>query len=130
MINNSKKSIDGFSLIELMIVIAMIGLLLLVSYFSKQSMFDNNHQAQVKAFLLEISNRQASYWQQHGSYSETISKLGANIPKSLEKHYKIQLEQAFSPTGYVVKAIPRVENGEGKTFWINHLGATNENWAY
>lgn len=121
---------DGFSLVELMTIVAIIGLLLVVNYSNKQSLFDSNRKAQAKAFLLDISIRQASYWQRHGSYAETLSVLGINTPKSLEKHYHIKLEQAFLPTGYSIKAVPYVDSDKEKTFWLNHLGATSENWNY
>lgn len=121
---------DGFSLVELMTIIAIIGLLLVVNYSSKQVFFDSNRQAQAKTFLLNISIRQAGYWQRHGSYAETLSGLGVNTPNSVGKHYNIQLEQAFSPAGYIIKAIPHLDSDKEKTFWLNHLGVTSENWNF
>lgn len=120
----------GFSLIEIMSVIAIIGLLIIVSHAGKKIFFDHQSEAEVKAFLLQVSNRQTSYWQRHGRYAATLSQLTIVTPKSLLKHYKIELKQSFLPSGYVVVAVPLMANKKEQTLWLNHLGATSENWRY
>jgi Tfp pilus assembly protein PilE len=126
--SRKKLPIHGFSLIELITIIAVIGILVVFNYSSIKSLFDSNREAEVKALLLEASNRQAIYWQQHGSYAGSLLELKITTPETLAKHYKIQLEKAFLPTGYVIKAVPLGQNSKEKTLWLNHLGATSENW--
>lgn len=123
----------GFTLIEIIAIVAIIGILFAITQASKEPVFEKNNDAIAKAFLLEISNRQASYWQRHGHYAETLSMLKVITPKTVIKHYKIALEASLSPphySAYIVKAIPLVKQGDAKILWLNHLGATSVNWSH
>ncbi|MDG1693744.1 MAG: prepilin-type N-terminal cleavage/methylation domain-containing protein [Porticoccaceae bacterium] len=131
MVNSSKK--HGFTLIEIIVVVAVIGLLLSLNYSSKQTVFDKNHEALVKAFLLEVSSRQANYWQKHGAYAGNLSGLKVIVPKKLAQHYTIEIEKLVllsGQQGFLVKAIPLLQQDMDRHLWINHLGEKSANWAF
>ena len=91
MVNSSKK--HGFTLIEIIVVVAVIGLLLSLNYSSKKTVFDKNHEALAKAFVLEVSSRQASNWQQYGIYAGNLLDLNMVTPKKVAQHYTIEIEK-------------------------------------
>lgn len=125
------ENVKGFTLIELMVVVAITGALLLLSYANNQSLFDQGREAEAKAFLLEISSRQASFWQQYSAYAQSLSELNVVIPDSLKPYYKLELTQlASSQPGYEAKATPITGDSLNKTLWINHLGTRSSHWSF
>ena len=123
--------INGFTLMELMAVVAIIGTMLLLSSANNQAIFDQGREAEVKAFLLEVSSRQASFWQQHSAYAQTLAELNMVTPDSLKPYYKLELTQpASSQPGYKAKATPIGDKSLNKVFWVNHLGAHSSNWRF
>ena len=131
MVNSSKK--HGFTLIEIIVVVAVIGLLLSLNYSSKQTVFDKNHEALAKAFLLEVSSRQASNWQQYGIYAGNLLDLNMVTPKKVAQHYTIEIEKLAlhsGQQGFLVKAIPLLQQDMDRHLWINHLGKKSANWEF
>ncbi|MDG2018397.1 MAG: type IV pilin protein [Porticoccaceae bacterium] len=127
-----QRNFNGFTLVEITLVVAVLGLLIMVNYSNNKPLFDKGREAMAKAFLLEISHRQASYMQQHNTYAENLSELGAVPINSLASYYRIELIKSLFPnnqSGYTAKAIPIMDEDADKTLWINHLGATNSNWG-
>ncbi|MDG2036494.1 MAG: type IV pilin protein [Pseudomonadales bacterium] len=123
--------INGFTLMELMAVVAIIGTMLLLSFANNQAIFDQGREAAVKAFLLEVSSRQASFWQQHSAYAQTLAELNVDTPDSLKPYYKLELTQpASSQPGYEAKATPIGNKSLNKVLWVNHLGAHSSNWRF
>ena len=110
--------INGFTLMELMAVVAIIGTMLLLSSVNNQAM-------------LEVSSRQASFWQQHSAYAQTLAELNMVTPDSLKPYYKLELTQpASSQPGYKAKATPIGDKSLNKVLWVNHLGAHSSNWRF
>ena len=125
------ENVKGFALIELMVVVVIMGTLLLLNYANNQPLFDQGREAEAKAFLLEVSSRQASFWQQHSAYAQSLSELNVLTPDSLKPYYKLELTQlASSQPGYLAKATPITRDSLNKTLWINHLGARSSHWGF
>ena len=125
------EKVKGFTLIELMVVVVIMGTLLLLNYANNQPLFDQGREAEAKAFLLEVSSRQASFWQQHSAYAQTLAELNVVTPDSLKPYYKLELTQpASSQPGYEAKATPIGDKSLNKVLWVNHLGAHSSNWRF
>lgn len=58
----------GFTLIELMVVIAIVAILAGIAYPSYQESVRNAKRAEAKAVLLEIMQQQERYYTQHNTY--------------------------------------------------------------
>ncbi|MCW8924966.1 MAG: prepilin-type N-terminal cleavage/methylation domain-containing protein [Xanthomonadales bacterium] len=68
-----KRSNYGFSLIELMIVIAVITILVMLSYPSYANFIRKANRAQAQTALLDWANRQEVWRADHPSYSNAIN---------------------------------------------------------
>ncbi|HKY89902.1 MAG TPA: type IV pilin protein [Nevskiaceae bacterium] len=70
------KRARGFTLIELMIVVVVIGVLLAIGIPSYHAYTTRTHRALAKSSLTEIVSKQESWYADHKGYATALSKLG------------------------------------------------------
>lgn len=66
----------GFTLIELVIVMAIVAMLTAVSYPSYIEHVKKGSRAQAQAFLMDVAQRQQGYLIVHRDYARSLSQLG------------------------------------------------------
>jgi len=86
----AKRGQVGFTLIELMIVIAIVAILLAVALPAYQNQVIRGHRAAAKAEMLEIANRQQQYLLADRAYAskETLTDSGYALPNEVDTHYE------------------------------------------
>lgn len=101
----------GFTLIEVMIVIVIVGILLAIAMPSYENSMQKGRRADAKAALLAIANQQEQHMLDQGTYTEDMTDLGfgADPYISEEGHYSV--DAAACGTGtiatcYVLTADP------------------------
>lgn len=97
-----KFSTHGFTLIELMVVVAIIGILAAIAYPSYTSYIQNSRRADGQGALQRIVLEQEKWRANHTTYTETLSDLGI-APSSPEGYYTLALSGA-NGTGYTATA--------------------------
>ena len=69
------KSVSGFTLIELMIVVAIVGILGAVAYPSYQQYAQDARRTDAMGALLQMSGEQEKWYLANGTYSPTTSDV-------------------------------------------------------
>ena len=79
----SRHRIGGFTLIELMIAVAIIGILVRLAYPAYTQSVLKSHRAEAKAALLDLASREERYFGTANQYSATGVTLGYNAGTTL-----------------------------------------------
>jgi type IV pilus assembly protein PilE len=117
----------GFTLIELMITVAVIGILAAVAYPSYTDYIRKGKRATAQAAMMDIASREQTYLLDRRTYTDDMAKLGFTTPKEIENDYTftfVGFDAAASPPTFTVKATPSTTlqtKGE-QDLTINHLG--------
>jgi len=94
------KRARGFSLIELMIVVAVIGILVAIAYPSYQNQLRKGRRAEAQSFMMEVANKQQQYLLDARTYAlggGALATLGVAPPSDLANFYTFTVTPA-APT--------------------------------
>lgn len=104
--------IKGFTLIELMVVIAIVGILAGFAYPSYMDSVTRSRRADGKVALLNLAQRIERYYSENNTYANVAASVGGSPQNSPEGFYtlSIQVPNPATGNGYLVSAIP--QNGQ------------------
>jgi type IV pilus assembly protein PilE len=94
----------GFTLIELVIAIAIIGVLVVVAYPSYIKYVARSNRAAAEAYMLEVSAMQQRYLVDARGYAADMATLGASPPSTVSANYTITTTKTDSPPTFLVTA--------------------------
>jgi type IV pilus assembly protein PilE len=77
----------GFTLLELMIVVVVVGILTAVAFPSYQSYIVRGNRAAAQAFMLDVASREKQYLLDARAYAPDLTTLGMTPPTDVSKHY-------------------------------------------
>jgi len=105
------KKDRGFTLIELVIVVAIVGILVTIAYPSYQGHLRKGRRAEAQSVLLEAANKQQQYLLDARAYalgSGALATIGVTPPTSVSNYYTITVgpAAATTPPTFTITATP------------------------
>lgn len=102
----------GFSLLELMITLVIIGILMSLAMPGYREYMRRANQAAAKAVLMDVSSRQEQYLMKSGAYSSSYTVAGCvfgelayTVPAEVCTNFDIALTAGTLPDTYSVDAM-------------------------
>ena len=87
----------GFSLIELMIAVAIVGILVAIAVPSYQEHLRKGRRADAQAFLTQVAQRQQQYLLDARTYAADLAELNLAPPASVSDHYAVSVASSMGP---------------------------------
>ena len=120
----SNRFVQGFTLIELVIVIAIVAVLLGIAYPAYDQWVIKSRRADGKALLLLAAQRQQQFFTSNNSYTAKIGDGGLQVgTTSAEGYYTLSV--SADATTYLLTATrvsPQTADTKCGDLTINHLG--------
>lgn len=109
MIDNTKQQ-SGFTLIELMIVVAIVGILAAIAYPSYRSHVQHGNRSEGIAMLVDAGARMERFYAQNNTYAVTpdVTALGytASPAPSPTGKYNLSFNGTPASTSYTLQVVP------------------------
>ncbi len=103
------KTQNGFTLIELMITVAIIGILSAIAYPSYTQYVVKSNRSAAEAFMLAVAGKQEQYMLDARLYATNMTALNiTSIPSEVSRNYNVPVpaNNAATPPTYTISAAP------------------------
>lgn len=128
------RQATGFTLIELMIVVAIIGILAAIAYPAYQDQVRKGKRAEGQAALLDMMAKQERFFTDNNSYTTTLTDLGYDVDAdgkvdSPEDYYKLSAAACTDSTiasCVIITADPQFDDTQCENLTYNSLGSKGE----
>lgn len=111
----------GFTLIELMIAVAIIGILAAIAYPSYTNSLIKGNRANAKSFLLDVAQKQQQFLLDNRAYATKaeLEAAGLTAQKEFTNFYTWSVTLiAGPPPGFEVKASPIAGKRQADDGWL------------
>ena len=110
---STRKRFHGFSLMEVMIVVVIIGILAGLAYPNLEKYLKRARQTEAKTNLSAIYTAQKIYFTLHQSYAEDIKKLDLSLAQGL---YTFTIQEASTST-FKAQAEGNIDDDDALDTW-------------
>lgn len=101
------KKQAGFTLVELMITVAVVGILAVTAYPTYQNFLLKGNRAAAQSHLMDIAQRQQQYLMDARSYAGSVAALNMTTPTEVSNYYTIAIVTAAgTPPTFTATATP------------------------
>lgn len=102
-----QRSARGFTLIEVMIVVVVVGILSAIALPSYQQYLRRGARSEAQAHMMNIAARQAQFLIDNRAYADSQAALGLSTPASIAEKYTITIDPPdAAPPAFTVRAVP------------------------
>jgi len=131
------KRARGFTLIEIMVVVAIVGILAAIAWPSYQNQLRKGRRAEAQSFMMELSNKEQQYLLDARQYAVdpgAIATLNSGAPADLAQFYTFTVTQGATavPPTYIITATAINQQAADGNLTIDSTGqktrAGNPGW--
>jgi type IV pilus assembly protein PilE len=97
----------GFTLIELMVTVVIVGILAAIAYPAYGSYLVKGDRSAAQAHMMELAQAQAQYLADNRGYASSVAALNMTTPAAVSSKYVISVVASDGPPpSFTIKATP------------------------
>lgn len=126
--NSVVKAVTGFSMVELLIAIAIVAILVSAAVPSYQRAIIKSRYTDAKELLYTVAHRQQQYFTQNYAYTTVTGETGIHVATtSSNGYYTLTIAVPDPPSAYSISAVPvpgtsQANDAACGTFTLTSLG--------
>lgn len=126
--NSTDKAVTGFSMVELLIAIAIVAILVSVAIPSYQRAIIKSRHTDAKELLYTVAHQQQQYFTQNYAYTAVTGQTGIRVATtSSNGYYTLTIAVPDPPSAYSISAVPVPGTSQANdtacgTFTLTSLG--------
>src|SRR6478735_1073020 len=101
---STNRIAKGFSLIELMIAVAIVGILAAIALPSYSQYIIRTNRSAAETFMFQLANKEEQYLLDQRQYTSTVADL-LNPPPEVSRNYNVTITNVGANT-YTIQAAP------------------------
>jgi type IV pilus assembly protein PilE len=118
----------GFTLVEIMVVVAIIGILAAIAIPSYQKQVQKSNRAAAQAYMLQVAQAQQIYLPTARAYAATFTELNMPAPVEVTKFYDMTMVAAAGPPpDFTITATPKGSQASDPFGWLTINAANDKN---
>lgn len=120
-----RSTSKGFTLVELMVAVVIIGILASIVVPSYQDYLRKGRRAAAQAVMMDVAQKQQQYLLDARSYAADLSTLNISVPADVTKYYTITLAVGDgAPPTFTATATPNsgTDQASDPTLTIDNTG--------
>lgn len=95
----------GFTLVELMIALAIVGIIAAIAYPSYTRNVTKSNRSAAESFMMSLANKEEQYLLDSRQYTATVTDLLA-VPTDVMRNYTVTITTVAAPPSYTITATP------------------------
>jgi len=118
---------NGFTLVELMIVVVIIGILSAIAYPSYTQYIIRGHRAAAQSEMMDIANRQQQYFLANRGYASSVGALSYKMPAAVAAKYALNpanmaVDNTATPPVFTITFVPSGSQASDGNLTLNSEG--------
>ena len=123
--HTSSRFASGFTLVELMVTVAIVAILLSIAVPSYAQFMKQSRRGEAESALMDIAQREQTYLLDQRAYATSLAALNTTVSVDVTTFYTVTFATGAAPPTFTITATPKAGTSQvgDPTLTIDNTGA-------